>query len=199
MTSCECGNAIFGALLIITLCDQESMEVWPCVNIMSSSSSPGTCETCFKEPAVKLALFYGQPYDITTLKPKEDSESPPEKNYNVCESCARLCQTYNTISHRKYDYYCKCKATVTNIRVSQPSKNTTTILRELLGNDVWIGGVSCFFWSCIFAQLVICYEPTVLFAYSAPRLLILQRYIIFLLFFSSFFVPCVQVSCAWIG
>ena len=126
-------------ILPLFVVEQDSLETWPSVNIMSSTT-PGTCEACFKGSGLKLAIFYGQPYNNTTLKPREplDEDTAPMKNYNLCESCARTCQTYNTICHRKHDYYGKCKATVTNIRVSQPSKNTTTILRELLGNDVWI-------------------------------------------------------------
>ncbi|XP_018026953.1 uncharacterized protein LOC108682321 [Hyalella azteca] len=119
----------------------ESLERWPSVNVMSSRVK-SNCETCFKIAASKLALFYGQPYDELTLKPKEDPErDAPSKNFNVCEPCAKLCELYNTLCHRKYAYYNECKKTVTNIRMSQPSKNTTTILRELLSIDSWITGL----------------------------------------------------------
>lgn len=52
---------------------QTSLEVWPCVNIMSSVTNV-KCEACVEQPATKLALFYGQPYDRTTLKAREDAE-----------------------------------------------------------------------------------------------------------------------------
>ena len=52
---------------------QKSLSVWPCVNIMSSVSSD-SCEACSEVDSAKLALFYGQPYDEITLKPRDDSE-----------------------------------------------------------------------------------------------------------------------------
>ncbi|KAF2356134.1 protein of unknown function DUF4211 [Trinorchestia longiramus] len=128
---------------IVTWVDNfwKSLEVWPSVNVMSSTGK-NTCDACYQASCNKLALFYGQPYDDITLKAREEAEKEaPTKNYNVCDQCAKLCELYSTLCHRKYDYFSKCKATVTNIRVSQPSKNTTTILRELLGNDAWITGL----------------------------------------------------------
>ncbi|XP_066965076.1 glutamine and serine-rich protein 1-like isoform X3 [Macrobrachium rosenbergii] len=120
---------------------RNSLDTWPCINVMITKNAD-TCQACSKLPATKLSQLYGQPYNQETLRSREPLPSEVDtKNYEVCERCSNLSQMYNKVSHQKYDYYSQCKSTVTNMRVTHPSKHTTTILRDLLANDHWIMGL----------------------------------------------------------
>ncbi|XP_076043361.1 uncharacterized protein LOC143026594 isoform X2 [Oratosquilla oratoria] len=120
---------------------QHSLDTWPCVNVMISNTSE-MCQACKEEKATKLSQFYGQPYHHMTLRSREPlPEESENKNFETCEHCSMVSQMYSKVCHQKYDYYSQCKSTVTNIRVTHPAKDTTTILRDLLANDHWITGL----------------------------------------------------------
>ena len=118
------------------------MDTWPCVNSIVSQNQVN-CEACGQKQSTRLSQFYGQPYDHINLRSKEVSEDDKnKKNYETCDSCSTLTTLFNKVAHQKYEFYCQCKSTVTNMRVSQPNKTTTNVLRDLLANDEWINGVS---------------------------------------------------------
>ncbi|KAK7086226.1 protein of unknown function (DUF4211) [Halocaridina rubra] len=120
---------------------RNSLDTWPCINVMITKNAD-MCQACSNQPATKLSQLYGQPYNQETLRSREPMPSEVDtKNYEVCDRCSNLSQMYNKVSHQKYDYYSQCKSTVTNTRVTHPSKHTTTILRDLLANDHWIMGL----------------------------------------------------------
>lgn len=51
---------------------QESLDTWPCVNVMiRTTKNFEVCTACSKTPAVKLLQLYGQPYNQQTLRYKE--------------------------------------------------------------------------------------------------------------------------------
>lgn len=77
------------------------------------------------------------------------------QNFNVCESCSHISQLYNKVSHQKYDYYSQCKAKVTNMRVADSKKATTTILQDLLANDDWITKVKHHSITCNFSKWIV--------------------------------------------
>ncbi|XP_042226833.1 uncharacterized protein LOC121869531 isoform X2 [Homarus americanus] len=130
-------------LEIVDWSDQfrSSLDTWPCVNVMITKNAD-MCQACTKNPASKLSQLYGQPYNQQTLRSREPLPAELDaKNFEVCDRCSNISQMYNKVSHQKYDYYSQCKSTVTNMRVTHPSKHTTTILRDLLANDHWIMGL----------------------------------------------------------
>ncbi|XP_071540431.1 uncharacterized protein [Panulirus ornatus] len=120
---------------------RNSLDTWPCINVMITKNAD-ICQACSKNPATKLSQLYGQPYNQQTLRSREPLPAEIDaKNFEVCDRCSNISQMYNKVSHQKYDYYSQCKSTVTNMRVTHPSKHTTTILRDLLANDHWIMGL----------------------------------------------------------
>ena len=61
------------------LCLQESLDTWPCVNVMiKTSKNMDNCEACSKTPSVKLLQLYGQPYSQQTLRYSEPIASESE-------------------------------------------------------------------------------------------------------------------------
>ncbi|XP_050701325.1 glutamine and serine-rich protein 1-like [Eriocheir sinensis] len=119
---------------------KKSLDTWPCVNVMvRTAKTAEKCRACQKSASVKLLQLYGQPYNNQTLHSREPLPSESDtKNYDVCDTCSNISQIYNKVCHQKYDYYSQCKSKVTNMRVADPQKATTTILQDLLANDHWI-------------------------------------------------------------
>lgn len=56
----------------------------------------------------------------------------------MCRICASRVELYNKITHQKYLMYVECAKRVTEKRTTDPQKDTTCILNELLADENWL-------------------------------------------------------------
>uniref|UniRef100_A0A1B6EGU2 DUF4211 domain-containing protein n=1 Tax=Clastoptera arizonana TaxID=38151 RepID=A0A1B6EGU2_9HEMI len=123
----------------------KSIDTWPCFNILSdlpeSETKNKECAACDlnKDACMKRIIMYGQPYNNTTL----EGSSPDPKIYNqkdflVCYECVRMINLYSKIAHQKYLMYIQCAKLVADKRSTDPNKDTTVVLNELLANENWL-------------------------------------------------------------
>ncbi|KAJ6646601.1 Glutamine and serine-rich protein 1, partial [Pseudolycoriella hygida] len=120
-----------------------SVETWPCYNIVSDLGQVGTnhlfCVACH-QPGISMRLIlYGNPYNPSTIETIEpDIRMGFEKDLPLCRVCSSRVELYHKITHQKYLMYIECAKKVTEKNAEDPNKGTTTILNELLADDVWL-------------------------------------------------------------
>ncbi|XP_072942020.1 uncharacterized protein [Epargyreus clarus] len=112
-----------------------ALGTWPGLSVASGA---GACRACAR-PAVARLLLYGQPYNPATLEPVQpDARLAYEKEFLVCATCCGRVQLYSRISHQKYLMFAECSKRVAEKRMQNPSNDTTTILNELLADEMWL-------------------------------------------------------------
>lgn len=55
--------------------------------------------------------------------------------------CIKWVQLYNKLVHQKYIMYIECAKRVTENKRSDPNKDTTVVLNELLADERWLSKV----------------------------------------------------------
>lgn len=60
----------------------------------------------------------------------------------MCRICSNRVQLLNKISHQKYLMYIECAKRVADKRTTDPHKDTTCILNELLADEAWLNQVN---------------------------------------------------------
>lgn len=60
----------------------------------------------------------------------------------MCRICASHVELFNKITHQKYLMYIECAKRVAEKRTTDPNKDTTCILNELLADEHWLNQVS---------------------------------------------------------
>nr|XP_022906225.1 uncharacterized protein LOC111418023 isoform X1 [Onthophagus taurus]XP_022906226.1 uncharacterized protein LOC111418023 isoform X1 [Onthophagus taurus] len=120
-----------------------SVCTWPCYNVIKelgvADSQSKNCAGCgFLGVSVRV-LLYGQPYNSTTLEGcQPNPQAVNEKDFLMCRICANRVQLLNKITHQKYLMYIECAKRVADKRISDPQKDTTCILNELLADEAWL-------------------------------------------------------------
>lgn len=61
----------------------------------------------------------------------------------MCRVCSTRVELFNKITHQKYLMYIECAKRVAEKRTTDPHKDTTCILNELLADEHWLTQV-CF-------------------------------------------------------
>ncbi|XP_033210654.1 uncharacterized protein LOC117168873 isoform X2 [Belonocnema kinseyi] len=120
-----------------------AISTWPCLNVLTDLAPADykgkVCAGCQKANVNARVLLYGQPYNGTTLE-----GSPPdpsvlqEKDFLFCRVCQTKVAVYNKVSHQKYLMFLECTRRVSDKRMSDPHKDTTIILNELLADETWL-------------------------------------------------------------
>lgn len=67
------------------------------------------------------------------------------QNFFICWTCAKRVELFNKVTHQKYLMYIECAKRVAEKRTSDPHKDTTCILNELLADENWLNQVSTYF------------------------------------------------------
>ncbi|XP_040569242.1 uncharacterized protein [Lepeophtheirus salmonis] len=113
---------------------------WPCFNDLGSSAVGDVrCGSCEVEPAKTMIQMFGQPYNQNSLNPVlPKEEARLHRNFSICNSCSRLASLYHRLSHNKQKMFQVCSKLVEVNSRSNPNKDTTLLLNELLANDDWL-------------------------------------------------------------
>ncbi|XP_008559916.1 putative uncharacterized protein DDB_G0277255 isoform X1 [Microplitis demolitor] len=119
------------------------ISTWPCLNVLkdlSSSECKGKqCSGCQHSQIHARVLLYGQPYNATTLEGSPpDPAVPHEKDFLLCRVCQKKVALFNKVAHQKYLMFLECARRVSDRRIADPNKDTTTILNELLADETWL-------------------------------------------------------------
>jgi hypothetical protein len=122
---------------------QAAVCTWPCFNVIRevnpSDVQSKTCAACGRLEVAVRVLMYGQPYNSTTLEGcQPDPKAMNEKNFLMCRLCAARVELSNKVTHQKYLMYIECAKRVGEKRTSDPNKDTTCILNELLADESWL-------------------------------------------------------------
>jgi len=64
----------------------------------------------------------------------------------MCRICVSRVELANKVVHQKYLMYIECAKRVSEKRTSDPNKDTTCILNELLADENWLNQVSFFYY-----------------------------------------------------
>jgi hypothetical protein len=125
---------------------QAAVCTWPCFNVIRevnpSDVQSKTCAACGRLEVAVRVLMYGQPYNSTTLEGcQPDPKAMNEKNFLMCRLCAARVELSNKVTHQKYLMYIECAKRVGEKRTSDPNKDTTCILNELLADESWLNQV----------------------------------------------------------
>jgi len=72
------------------------------------------------------------------------------QDFLLCSVCVGRVELYNKVAHQKYLMYIECAKRVAEKRSSDPYKDTTIILNELLADEAWLNQVCTF---CIIWRL----------------------------------------------
>lgn len=123
---------------------QIALSTWPCFNVIPFNANElqmRNCAAC-QQPSlsniVRLSL-YGQPYNPTTLEGGQPNpQAINNKEILMCRICAIKVDLYNKVAHQKYLMYIECAKKVQEKRTSDPNKDTTCILNELLADEQWL-------------------------------------------------------------
>nr|CAD7409551.1 unnamed protein product [Timema poppensis] len=120
-----------------------SVGTWPCFNFITDlpadEKTGKLCVACDKAPVAVRVQMYGQPYNSTTLEGcQPDPKVASQKDFLVCAVCAGRVKLYNKVAHQKYLMYIECAKRVADKRLSDPKKDTTVILNELLADEAWL-------------------------------------------------------------
>ncbi|XP_025830807.1 uncharacterized protein LOC108744837 isoform X2 [Agrilus planipennis] len=119
-----------------------AVTTWPCFNVIrdiNSSDKVKPCAACDGSTVNARVLMYGQPYNSTTLEGcQPDPEAVNNKDFFMCRWCTSCVDLLNKISHQKYLMYIECAKRVADKRSSDPQKDTTCILNELLADESWL-------------------------------------------------------------
>nr|CAH7726043.1 unnamed protein product [Callosobruchus chinensis]CAH7753118.1 unnamed protein product [Callosobruchus chinensis] len=127
---------------------RQAVCTWPCLNMTRDDSGaaggggggrPRKCAGC-ESPAVAVrVLMYGQPYNATTLEGcQPDPSAINEKDFLMCRICSNRVELLSKVTHQKYLMYIECAKRVSEKRTSDPTKDTTCILNELLADEPWL-------------------------------------------------------------
>ncbi|KAF7280323.1 uncharacterized protein LOC143205006 isoform X2 [Rhynchophorus ferrugineus] len=122
---------------------QAAVCTWPCFNVLREIG-PGdaqarACAACGKNNVAVRVIMYGQPYNATTLEGcQPDPNAISEKDFFMCRICASRVELANKVIHQKYLMYIECAKRVSEKRTSEPTKDTTCILNELLADENWL-------------------------------------------------------------
>ncbi|XP_044255617.1 uncharacterized protein LOC123005750 [Tribolium madens] len=122
---------------------QAAVCTWPCFNVIRevnpSDIHTKSCAACGRLEVAVRVLMYGQPYNSTTLEGcQPDPKAMNEKNFLMCRICATRVELSNKVTHQKYLMYIECAKRVSEKRTSDPNKDTTCILNELLADENWL-------------------------------------------------------------
>lgn len=122
---------------------QAAVCTWPCFNIIKevheSDAHTKLCVSCNKLGVSVRVLMYGQPYNVTTLEGcQPDPKAINEKDFLMCRICSERVELMNKITHQKYLMYIECAKRVSEKRSTDPNKDTTCILNELLADESWL-------------------------------------------------------------
>lgn len=63
------------------------------------------------------------------------------QDFLLCHSCGWKVSLCSKAAHQKYLMYIECAKRVTEKRASDPNKDTTCILNELLADEIWLNQV----------------------------------------------------------
>ncbi|XP_018572236.1 uncharacterized protein LOC108911707 isoform X2 [Anoplophora glabripennis] len=122
---------------------QGAVCTWPCFNVMREVNDVGVqvkkCAACSRAGVVVRVLMYGQPYNATTLEGcQPDPNAINEKDFLMCRICATRVELLSKVTHQKYLMYIECAKRVSEKRTTDPTKDTTCILNELLADENWL-------------------------------------------------------------
>jgi len=122
---------------------QTSVGTWPCFNVISDlpadEKREKLCAACDKSQVSVRVQMYGQPYNSTTLEGcQPDPKVASQKDFLLCSICVGRVELYNKVAHQKYLMYIECAKRVAEKRSSDPYKDTTIILNELLADEAWL-------------------------------------------------------------
>ncbi|KAK6630219.1 hypothetical protein RUM43_015012 [Polyplax serrata] len=120
-----------------------SVRTWPCLNVIHDLPKEHTnntlCSACEKPKVSMRIQMYGQPYNSTTLEGcQPDPKALTDKDFLLCHSCGWKVSLCSKAAHQKYLMYIECAKRVTEKRASDPNKDTTCILNELLADETWL-------------------------------------------------------------
>ena len=74
----------------------------------------------------------------------------------LCRICQKKVALYNKVAHQKYLMFLECARRVADKKVTDPHKDTTIILNELLADEAWLNQVSLFlFYSIIGLKIIV--------------------------------------------
>ncbi|XP_050303232.1 atrophin-1 isoform X2 [Anthonomus grandis grandis] len=122
---------------------QTAVCTWPCFNVMrdqhADTQSSRACSACARDNVAARVLMYGQPYNPTTLEGcPPDPNAINEKDFFMCRICVSRVELASKVIHQKYLMYIECAKRVNEKRTSEPTKDTTCILNELLADEKWL-------------------------------------------------------------
>ena len=63
------------------------------------------------------------------------------QDFLFCRICQAKVALYNKVAHQKYLMFLECARRVADKRISDPHKDTTIILNELLADEMWLNQV----------------------------------------------------------
>ncbi|XP_012054111.1 PREDICTED: LOW QUALITY PROTEIN: uncharacterized protein LOC105617149 [Atta cephalotes] len=120
-----------------------AISTWPCINVLKdlppSEYKGKFCAGCQQAKIYTRVLLYGQPYNGTTLEGSPpDPRIPHEKDFLLCRICQKKVALYNKVAHQKYLMFLECARRVADKKVTDPHKDTTIILNELLADEAWL-------------------------------------------------------------
>ncbi|KAF5302320.1 hypothetical protein FQA39_LY10359 [Lamprigera yunnana] len=126
---------------------QIAVTTWPCFNVIRELTSLDAqlreCAVCFQRGVDVRVLMYGQPYNPTTLEGcPPNPQTIEKKDFVMCRQCASQVELFNKITHQKYLMYIECAKRVAEKRATDPHKDTTCILNELLADEYWLTQVN---------------------------------------------------------
>ncbi|ENN76386.1 hypothetical protein YQE_07108, partial [Dendroctonus ponderosae] len=122
---------------------QGAVCTWPCFNVLREIG-PGdaqtrTCAACERHNVAVRVIMYGQPYNATTLEGcQPDPNAINDKDFFMCRICVNRVELASKVIHQKYLMYIECAKRVSEKRTSDPTKDTTCILNELLADENWL-------------------------------------------------------------
>ncbi|KAL1509615.1 hypothetical protein ABEB36_004326 [Hypothenemus hampei] len=122
---------------------QAAVCTWPCFNVLReigpSELQARTCAACGQNNVAVRVIMYGQPYNATTLEGcQPDPNAINEKDFFMCRICVSRVELASKVIHQKYLMYIECAKRVSEKRTSDPTKDTTCILNELLADENWL-------------------------------------------------------------
>ena len=80
------------------------------------------------------------------------------QDFLLCSVCVGRVELYNKVAHQKYLMYIECAKRVAEKRSSDPYKDTTIILNELLADEAWLNQV-CISWQVFRLMAAVRIEP----------------------------------------
>ncbi|XP_066246946.1 nuclear receptor coactivator 6-like isoform X1 [Euwallacea similis] len=122
---------------------QGAVCTWPCFNVLreiaQADAQSRTCAACGRNNVTVRVIMYGQPYNATTLEGCQPNPNAiNEKDFFMCRLCMSRVELASKVIHQKYLMYIECAKRVSEKRTSDPTKDTTCILNELLADENWL-------------------------------------------------------------